>query len=629
MSRQPTFHAILVAINEYDGTGFLPLKSALSDSGKIRSLLKRLGAEDANITCLLDADATKDNILKAIASLTTKAKRDDPIVFFFSGYSASNPSDSAVKSGVICPVDVLKPKGGGIPEHALLQAFDQVSKRCGNNITLLLDCTAKVFAFNKPESCVIVMPDEASEIPGEGGLFTKAIVDVLDPDKRPFKSMTVWSFVGHLKVVMEAQIHCVGSNVNRVLFDMGSDERGHHALISGHTSKDGSVILNAGAVHGVRPQATYGIYASNVGNYIGEPLGQLYVDRRDDFEATLRSSDNYKNLDLPPFFFAAEQRDYCDPLRVFALDQDTKLPDGIGGWSPASGVEEANIAVQKEKRANVTLEEEANLAVQKEKRASVTPEEETNLAVQKAKVANVTPEKTRFKWRWCGVTGAEKCGREAFDDPRTQDELQRDIRRAARFNSHLTTTSPDKSSISFRADGRIKLVELPLKAGKEVEAYCLTVYNDSDFSVWPYVFMYDPDGFIIDSWYMPAIPTLGSSSPPLAKKDRRCFGLNDNTSLVFQYRPDRDYDFLYLKVFLTKEWTDLSSLKQWHISSTEDKLRDYRREGNEPSSEGRSTDPGEEKEKPTGRNPPLKQGPDSNWASMRIDIVQKYLHPPN
>jgi hypothetical protein len=127
----PPIHAVIVGIDKYPPP-FPQLTSAVSDARKLADTLKMLGAEEANITRLEDSAATKDQIIKSISSL--KVKRDDAVVFFFSGSSGNTKSEDGKSTsvGVICPFDVSVE--GGISDKSLLQTFDQVSKLCGNNI---------------------------------------------------------------------------------------------------------------------------------------------------------------------------------------------------------------------------------------------------------------------------------------------------------------------------------------------------------------------------------------------------------------------------------------------------------------------------------------------------------------
>jgi hypothetical protein len=133
----PPIHAVIVGIDKYPPP-FSQLTSAVSDASKIAGFLKEhFGTKEANITLLTDVDATKDRITESISSLTGKANRNDAIIFFFSGYAGKTEQEGpegseSTEVGIICPVDVFE--NGGISDKSLLQAFDQVSKSCGNNI---------------------------------------------------------------------------------------------------------------------------------------------------------------------------------------------------------------------------------------------------------------------------------------------------------------------------------------------------------------------------------------------------------------------------------------------------------------------------------------------------------------
>ena len=137
----PRIRAVIVGIDNYPEP-FSPLTSAVHDARKIANFLKeKFGAEEANIILLKDSDATKDQIIESISSLTRGAIRDDPFIFFFSGYAGKalpegSEDGESSQVGIICPVDVSQK--GGISDKSLLQTFDQVAKLCGNNIVSTL-----------------------------------------------------------------------------------------------------------------------------------------------------------------------------------------------------------------------------------------------------------------------------------------------------------------------------------------------------------------------------------------------------------------------------------------------------------------------------------------------------------
>lgn len=136
--RTPPMFAVLVGIGKYEKIS--PLNSAVEDARNFSTFLtKTLKIPPENITSLHDSDATKEGIIEALSSLPRRSnfKRNDAILFFFSGYAGqaklkSDGSDEEIMVGVICPSDIHEQSG--IADVALIQLFDQISKSCGNNI---------------------------------------------------------------------------------------------------------------------------------------------------------------------------------------------------------------------------------------------------------------------------------------------------------------------------------------------------------------------------------------------------------------------------------------------------------------------------------------------------------------
>ncbi|KIK51073.1 hypothetical protein GYMLUDRAFT_408483 [Collybiopsis luxurians FD-317 M1] len=185
-------HAILVGINEYQDMGFLPLKHSVDDARKMKNILQKLGANESDIRVLEDSYATLDGITEALQALSTRAQRNDAIIFFFSGYAALSGDDTE-QEGVLCPYDTHS--SGGLSEKSLLRALDVLAKRCGNNITVFLDTSGDALKWNNPSSCVVVYPNQASE-DQQGGTFTSAAIKVLEEHCSRFDSipMTVETF---------------------------------------------------------------------------------------------------------------------------------------------------------------------------------------------------------------------------------------------------------------------------------------------------------------------------------------------------------------------------------------------------------------------------------------------------
>jgi hypothetical protein len=78
--------ALIIGIDKYQDVS--PLSYAVSDAEAVRdSLIKDLGFSDANIVCLLDANATRQNIQKSFLGFNSEAVQlDDRIFVFFAGH---------------------------------------------------------------------------------------------------------------------------------------------------------------------------------------------------------------------------------------------------------------------------------------------------------------------------------------------------------------------------------------------------------------------------------------------------------------------------------------------------------------------------------------------------------------
>ncbi|KAF9061961.1 hypothetical protein BDP27DRAFT_309712 [Rhodocollybia butyracea] len=238
-------------------------------------------------------------------------------------------------------------------------------------------------------------------------------------------------------------------------------------------------------------------------------------------------SGNEAPRNVPPFFYVVEEHCDASNLHINAIGEANQILDNISGWVKGS-------------------EESANITLMKQR------------------------DNVRFMWN--GLSTDRKLRRRnwdaTIDSGASLASLQRHVRRAARFNRYLAAPSPLNSPVLEKLrfllhkidtdkekwartgenmlEGRYS-VDLTLSEKEKIKGpYCLTICNDNGFAVWPYVFMCDPKASL--------------------------FFLDD---LLFQYRKNQDYDVLYLKIFVTKEKTDFSFIRQWFAAKNEEKLRDY------------------------------------------------------
>lgn len=104
-------YAVLVGINQYYTKPGVPyykvLQGCVNDAMAIKAtLIKRFGFAESGIKTLVDAQATKENVLAALLDVVAKSKTGDAVVFFFSGHGVwmsnqdQSPLDDKVKDGM-------------------------------------------------------------------------------------------------------------------------------------------------------------------------------------------------------------------------------------------------------------------------------------------------------------------------------------------------------------------------------------------------------------------------------------------------------------------------------------------------------------------------------------------------
>src|SRR4051812_42774923 len=84
LARAETY-ALLVGINDYAKAR--PLRGSVNDIRRIREVVTSdLLIPDRNVTILLDAQATKANILAALHRLADQSKPGDSLLWYYSGH---------------------------------------------------------------------------------------------------------------------------------------------------------------------------------------------------------------------------------------------------------------------------------------------------------------------------------------------------------------------------------------------------------------------------------------------------------------------------------------------------------------------------------------------------------------
>jgi hypothetical protein len=148
----------VIGIDKYinaDGQYLRNLQGAVADAKAVEAFLRNdLQVPDQNLKILLDGDATRSNIIEAIASLGTseQIKRVSPILIYFAGHGACSENKAFPKTNfetahqqsvfeVLVPSDINLASDPfpeahvtGIADYFIQRLLNKVAETKGNNI---------------------------------------------------------------------------------------------------------------------------------------------------------------------------------------------------------------------------------------------------------------------------------------------------------------------------------------------------------------------------------------------------------------------------------------------------------------------------------------------------------------
>jgi len=183
----------LLGIGIDDYQNFLPLKNAVKDVQDISNLLvDKYEFEQANVTLLINEEATRKNIIKQLKALCTKAKVNDRILIYYSGHGYL---DKVTDRGFWIPVDAEKEDESSYVSNANLRDYVKamksrhtllISDSCFSGSLLVRDATRKLSGafdtWEKSKSRYVFSSGKGIVSDGEAGKnspFAKAIIKKL------------------------------------------------------------------------------------------------------------------------------------------------------------------------------------------------------------------------------------------------------------------------------------------------------------------------------------------------------------------------------------------------------------------------------------------------------------------
>lgn len=135
-----TQRALLIGVSEYEAN-LTPLAGARNDVFLIRELLvQKYGFDPANIRILLDDEATRAQVLGALAQISEIARSDDIVLVHYSGHGSQAPDTNGDEPDgfdeTIVPYDARTP---GVPDITDDELNDLIGRIKAQSVVVILD----------------------------------------------------------------------------------------------------------------------------------------------------------------------------------------------------------------------------------------------------------------------------------------------------------------------------------------------------------------------------------------------------------------------------------------------------------------------------------------------------------
>ena len=132
--------ALLIGINRYQIPG-ADLRGCVNDVNNLRAaLIQFYGFTAADVKTLLDAQATKKNMMAGIRELVSGATKGDVLVLHYSGHGANVPDangdEADGRDEILCPHDL--DWKDPLTDDWLRSTFNRLKK--GVSLTVIMDC---------------------------------------------------------------------------------------------------------------------------------------------------------------------------------------------------------------------------------------------------------------------------------------------------------------------------------------------------------------------------------------------------------------------------------------------------------------------------------------------------------
>jgi len=599
--------ALVIGIDEYKSGAIWNLDSSADDARCVSQwLMQSLAVPKEHIQLLVNQEATKaafENKFMGHLVNNPHIERNDAILIYFAGHgSIIRAREGWFENGsgdaqALCTYDYDSKSAlgrcAGISDRSLLAMISELSEVKGNNITLILDCcfsssslspsardrrfvrctpTLKAttddlfgglwrgavekkypagsgFLQDDCRSHVTILPCQPGEKASEekdGGTFTREFIAM--SKRTTLHDLPCSELIQRLSSSLGRTHHqhpvCVGHHRDRVLFSGAPFSLDPRFVPIDVDTYDCRVEM--GAMHGVVLGTEFSIHGHNRRCSLNPPLDNCRVIEVFPTWSIARRTSRNRTLQLASSWAQVRRWNNRTPFRIHVKNTFSSFfRKLISCFKPSTDID------------GLSLHDEMNIEqVHKPALADISIGVHTHDVRVEAHDRLMLPQPHAFR----------------IDKSTSRSSI---LDEAARFYMHLHRTNPENP---FENHLSMDLFKVEPRSGRKIGAslvndgaasvlrgrgayYGVTIRNNSNSELWPYLAFMDVNGFDIHFLYHPSPATEVAPLPPHSSID---IGCNQSLCPPFMFPPllDGGRDSGFLKLFVSTTYTSMGQLEQ-------------------------------------------------------------------
>ncbi|KAF8970186.1 caspase domain-containing protein [Flammula alnicola] len=603
----PRLFALVIGINEYKELQ-PKLSGAVPDANAMIEYLSSK-TSTSRILSLQNAKATRSAIIEAFKTLERceEIEKNDPIVIYFAGHGGEAQIQGHEElTQMLLPYDASPrtknweelPAVPGIPDYAIRKLLNDIAVEKGNNITVIFDCchsghgTRHEFPWlgterraDIPVTITRESDERGSSLPEQyvgkdlwshvllsacrhdqsaresrsassdgsiRGYFTAALLRAIN-EAGP--TITYSELYKCLPALREQHPQCEGYNQNRLLFTL--EERPSQFKIY---YQNQIILMEGGTAHGVTGGKEEFVVSD------GHSTFSLAIEKVHPFHSEMKSREE-KPWPFENRIVTAFQKVPGETARLWlyvcpeANGRDVILPklsDVQHLFSPANTKEEASLVLQLNAQGRV-------LFTITDRRVTDHGLSSLSRDIPLNGLESVIRAAQHYHWHLF----RENTDLSLPNNTGLDRKVTLDFYKLKQTGPFATVVSADGDPV--KKDIADKDVVVKVVADNKTW-YGIELKNKTTVPLYPYLFFFDNSDMSIQPYFLPPSGANNEVDAPLRPKGSLTIGYSSTSTgkvhpggsgpFVYECRPGQDVDVGFLKLFLSNQYIDLSTLLQ-------------------------------------------------------------------